>query len=164
MSDINEKILEAIGQSLPAATAGELKKYIEQAESDKKQLVAKNDEIIRLKALSDDQQKRIKEFEAMFLHASVNKSETERLAAQRIDLDHRQSLQDITSKCESDKTNFALECLKTVFKSQPIGYAFDRSVTKTEAVPVQGYNNGPGHVQRENVNETERVTKKDISE
>ncbi len=158
---LSNDIQEAIRKSLPEQTASELKKYLEQAEADKKTIMVlqkKNEDTEnRLKEANDERHKllgyRNKESNLEQREFEVSKREVE--------LIHSQELNKIQALCEREKTIMALDVVRTVFKSQPVGYAFRKEVSESAQEPQGGNYGGTTCTSK---NSTETVSQREITE
>lgn len=119
---LTDKILEAINADLPAATAGELKKYIEQSEADKKALADVKSVLIQ----RDADLKAVKEQVAKLAgyadkEASLNNREAEILKREELQA-HKDEITKLKDYHADEKVSIVLEVTKSVFQNNRFKY------------------------------------------
>lgn len=162
MSELNQTILKAIQDNLPLATAGELKKFIEQAAVDK---LALENQLATTKTLSDKNAALTEQVNKLLALESREKTitETEKLLAQRlVEAQQNKELNAHTVMCANDKVNNMFDVLKLVFRSAPVGHAFHKTVNENNMVPLQ--TGGYLSTGSETKNLSENVTSREIHE
>lgn len=162
MSEVGEAILAAIKKSLPEATAGELKKFIEEANTTTKLLASAQARNLALEEQVRTATATISELATWRQRAITLDTEERHLASEKLKLHQQQEILYIRNECEAAKTQNMFEVLRTVFKAQPVGYAFTRSVHENgqDAAPGGQY----GCTVPTNKNTNESITKKEITE
>lgn len=162
MNELNNEILEAIKKNLPQTTAGELKKFIEQADIDKITLHdLKNHVEVANKKISDLVADNNFLSSYRLRLAEIERTEKEQ-SLERISQAHARELLGLITIHEREKTQNMMDVVKIVFKSQPVGYAFTRNVYENgqEASGSGQY----GSTVPTNKNITENVTRKEVTE
>lgn len=163
MSTLNTEIQEAIRKSLPEQTANELKQYLATAESNAKKVVQLEERVLSLmkyNSTKTDQLIKAGDLEAREQGISCKEKEImERLAK----ISHQEEIIKLKLDHAVDIKCTALEMVRTVFKSQPVGYAFSTSRIENanEAIPN---NSGYHNMANTSRSSTENVTKREITE
>ena len=161
MSNLTAEIQEAIRKSLPSQTAAELKEYLDNAANTEVKLkdtlsclTQANETILKHEAELKDL-RALKDREAALIAK-------ERILQQGLsDLDHRVMMNDLRNECERRMTQFATDTLKIVFKSQPVGYAFERVSNRSSQSPDTKMGYGTLETR---VNDFEKTTQKELEE
>lgn len=161
-TQLSTDLQNAIQKNLPQVVAGELAEYLSQAEKDKKTII----ELINNgKSLEERLSAKIKECNELSHYRDLEKSlfaKEKFLYDIEQGLKKSQEIEIVKSICAKEKVDNMFDVMKIVFKSQPVGHAFNKSITSSEYIPGNQSNNYCG--QSVNSSSSETTTVKEISE
>lgn len=139
--NLSTKILEAINADLPAATAGELKKFIEQAEVDKIKLAAANEAIAKRDIENEILRKEVAKLDGnRNKEMALNAREAE-IASKEVAQAHRAEMLALRENHASQRVHDVMEVTRTVFANNKYKYFQNESLTTSQGATTS-YNNG----------------------
>lgn len=162
MSQLTQDLQDAIQKSLPQQVAGELSTFIAKANSDATLLKVVQDKNIALEQLVKNHADIINDLRKWEKLDAFLMEKEEALNAREIAINHKEELNKLTVQCAQNKEQNMMDVLRVVFKSQPVGFAFNRQVSEHAQEPQVSGNYG-GTVPT-NKNTTEMITHREITE
>lgn len=126
--ELNKQIQKAIAESLPEATAGELKKYLEKADAAKTDLKLLQQDYDELAANYEDATGELRRLRDLKLKRETIDQENATLAVDRMKHDMDVQMLELREQHAKDRVLEIRNMTETVFKSNRMNYNLDLSL------------------------------------
>lgn len=158
MTQLSQDMQEAIRKSLPEQTAHELKEYLNNAENNAFELQKIRLKFSQLEEENNRLTQHILKAGEIGNRESLVISREKEIEHRLIKISHTEEILKLNQEHAVDIRHTALDMMRTVFKSQPLGHAFTKNTS--EYVPGNQHN---GYAAYTKAN-TETTTSKEITE